>query len=177
MSFLFLQRMNAEVIESLRGEDFSKWLKIILFCPLQQVGSRWWWWVVVEEKGWERRNASVSLPAAGTGKGRRLHSERPRAWQRSPVQSLCVCSDADRSARPRPCRTMSARSALILRGLPLAPFRDGARLAGARGLKLSALGFPNAEIPYSQAGTLASPASCSVYYPLFKGGFQKVLIF
>lgn len=129
--------------------------------------------VVVEEKGWERRNASVSLPAAGTGKGRRLHSERPKAWQLGPVKSLCVCSDADRSPQSQHCHTMSARSALILQGLAVAPFRDGARLAGTRRLELSTLGFTNTEIPYSQTGTLASSASCLVYYPLFRGVFRK----
>lgn len=75
--------------------------------------------VVVEEKGWERRNTSVSLPGAGTGKGRR------RDPKLSLVKSLCVWS-----AQSQHCHTMSARSALILLGLAVTPFWDRARLTG-----------------------------------------------
>lgn len=87
------------------GEDFSKWLKKILFCPLQQVGKQV---VVVEEKGWERRKGSESLPGAGTGKGRGLHSETQSPAAQPGEIPLCVAS-------PAPAlHTMSARSALIL---------------------------------------------------------------
>lgn len=91
--------------------------------------------VVVEEKGWERRKGSESLPGAGTGQGRGLHSETQSPAAQPGEIPLCVAS-------PAPAlHTMSARSALILRGLPGTPFQ---------GLKLSTLGFTSTEIPYFQ---------------------------
>lgn len=98
--------------------------------------------VVVEEKGWERRNASVSLPGAGTGKGA---LEGPKGCrQLSPVRSLCVCSP---QPQPHKASTFCSDS----QGLAVAPFRDG-----AQGLELSTLGFTFTEIPNAQTGTLAS---------------------
>lgn len=88
--------------------------------------------VVVEEKGWERRNTYIPLPGAGTGGGQEANLAAPSRL--SPLKSLCdaalTCNDADRSLQSQHCHTMSGRSALILRGLAVSPFQDGAWLTG-----------------------------------------------
>lgn len=104
--------------------------------------------VVVEEKGWERRNASVSLPGAGTGKGRRLHSEKPKA---EPGEiPLCVVTPVP--ALPHNVSTFCSDS----------PGPGSDSLSGQSTahrhwrMKFCTLGFTSTEIPYSQTGTLVS---------------------
>lgn len=73
----------------------------------------------MEEKGWERRNTSLVLPAAGTGEGQEA---KPR---RDPLKSLrdpaLILSDAARSSQFQRCHTMSGHSALIIWGLAVTP--------------------------------------------------------
>lgn len=57
------------------GEDFSKWLKIILFCPLQQVGSRWWWW-----KKKDGRGETPPCPSQQLAQGRAGGETQSWAW-------------------------------------------------------------------------------------------------
>jgi len=126
------------------GEDFRKWLKILLFCPLQQVASRWWWW---KKKGGKGETPAFPSQQLARAKGRSLPEESLARSQLSPLPSLCdaalVRDDAGGSSQSQRCHATSGRSALMIWGLAGTPFQDRAATS-------------NIKIPYAQTGAVTS---------------------